>query len=84
MKKHRGIIMIVSGLLLTIIGLWPIGIPLSCIGPIFLIFDIKANYYTPKESKKGEKVKKATIKATNSEADFQRWKAEREKQTREP
>lgn len=99
MEKNNGITMIVVGLILTLIGIWPIGIPLIFAGPISLVLDIKTNYFTQKESKKEASKKFYSINADlqqhlkddgfiepkpGSEEHFQRWKAERKKQTREP
>lgn len=64
-KSHKGIILIAIAILLLFIGLSPIAIVLFPISFIFLVFDIKQNYYSNE-------------KATSSEENFRRWKAKRE------
>lgn len=68
---------IVATVLTFLIGLWPIGLIIFTIGGVALI--IKHIACTAAKEVYEEQRKTAhQIKTTNSEADFQRWKAERE------
>ena len=67
MKKHRGIVIIICAVITFAIGLWPLGIIGAIIGPIFLIFDIKQNYYDEenKASKRREQKEKELLRKQN-------------------
>lgn len=79
MKKHKGVTMLLAGLILTIIGAWPIGIPIFCIGPIFLIFDIYTNYYDKKREQQENETFRAGTRVLTQQS-YEEWKAERDKQ----
>ena len=63
-------------ILTFIIGLWPVGLIVLSVGGIVLIVKYIARTAAKEVYAEQEKVAQQT-KASNAEADYQRWKAER-------